>query len=96
MLKHGEINPLAVFGLRRVEHLPPHFVTVKFESNTNDKAVTDWIWEHLEGRFYIGDEYMESSDGETMFMQKVVGFEMPGESSMFALILDTINKREFW
>jgi hypothetical protein len=43
MLKYGEINPLNVFGLRRVEHCPPHFEQVHFNLHVNDKKITDWI-----------------------------------------------------
>lgn len=91
MLKHNEVNPLAVFGLRRVEHCPPHFTQVKFDLSTQEKTITDWIWEHLDGRFYIGDYYHESTSSGVN-MQKMVAFETPGEASYFSLILDTINQ----
>jgi hypothetical protein len=91
MLKHNEVNPLAVFGLRRVDHCPPHFTKVTFDLATQEKTVTDWIWEHLDGRFYIGDFYIEST-GSGVNMQKMVAFETPGEASYFSLILDTINQ----
>lgn len=95
MLKHNEVNPLAVFGLRKMEHCPPHFTTVKFDCYVNDKVITDWIWEHLDGRFYIGDEYGSSDNKGPIYMQKVAAFELAGEASYFSLILDTINKNEF-
>lgn len=95
MLKHNEVNPLAVFGLRKMEHCPPHFVVVKFDLSGTEKGITDWIWEHLDGRFYYGDEYVTASNSP-IAMQKIVGFESPGEASYFSLILDTINKRDFW
>lgn len=98
MLKHNEVNPLAVFGLRRVEHCPPHFVSIRFDCYTADKTITDWIWENLDGRFYAGDEYTAepSTTPTPTQMQKMVAFEQPGEASYFSLILDTINKREVW
>lgn len=95
MLKHKEVNPLAVFGLRRMDHCPPHFVTIKFDSRGNEKGITDWIWENLDGRFYFGDDYVETP-GSSIYMQKVVGFESPGEASYFSLILDTINRIPEW
>lgn len=90
MLKHNEANPLAVFGLRRMDHCPPHFTLVEFDMRTSDKVITDWIWEHLTGRFYIGDHYAETP-GDSVTFHKVVAFELPGEASYFSLILDTIN-----
>jgi len=95
MLKHKEVNSLAVFGLRRMDHCPPHFITIKFDGHNNDKIITDWIWENLDGRFYMGDDYAESPES-SIFMQKIVGFELPGEASYFSLILDTINHYPEW
>ena len=94
MLKYGEANPLAVFGLRELDHCPPHFTRVDFELKTTDKAISDWIWANLSGRFWLGDWYSKDSEGHVGF-RKSVAFEIAGEASMFALILDTINKRDF-
>lgn len=33
MLKNGEINPLNVWGLREVKHIPPHFSIVPIENS---------------------------------------------------------------
>lgn len=89
MLKHGEINPLSVFGLRQMEHCPPHFARVPFNLATSEKKITDWIWENLEGRFWIGDSYY--TDEKSTAMQKCVAFEEHGEASYFSLFLDKIN-----
>lgn len=92
MLKHNEANPLSVFGLRRVEHCPPHFTTICFDIYVPEKTISDWIWEHLSGRFYIGD-YYEESEGRGG-IQKMVGFELSSEASYFSLLLNTINTQE--
>lgn len=91
MLKYNEVNPLTVFGLRRMDHCPPHFTSVKFDSHTTDKRISDWIWENLEGRFYFGDVYFSSASGGVT-MQKQAAFELAAEASYFSLILDTIDK----
>lgn len=95
MLKHNEANPLAVFGLRRIEHCPPHFTKVFFDAYTQEKTITDWIYEHLSGRFYYGDWYKESEHNKTI-ATRCVAFEEPGEASYFTLVLDTINKMPSW
>ena len=95
MLKHNEANPLALFGLRRVEHLPPHFVKVLFDSYTQEKTLTDWVYENLSGRFYYGEYYKEGEGGKTA-STRCIAFEEPGEASYFTLILDTINKVPAW
>lgn len=89
MLRYGEVNPLAVFGLRRVDHCPPHFTRVNFDLRTSDKTVTDWIYTHTTGRFYMGDQY--TADNGSITMSKCAAFELPGEASYFALQLDQIN-----
>ena len=57
MLEHGDANPLAVWGLRRVEHIPQHFTRVEFQLLVLEKNITDWIWTNLSGRFYFGEVY---------------------------------------
>jgi hypothetical protein len=94
MLKYGQANPLVVFGLRELEHCPPHFVVVDFDCRVNEKSISDWIWANLEGRFYFGEHYYRSED-KNVHSCKRAAFESPGEASMFALILDTINQFEW-
>lgn len=93
MLKHGEVNPLNVFGLRVMEHCPPHFERVVFDLKVQEKKITNWISEHLEGRYWIGDTYTAGSD-ERISMSKCVAFEEYSEASYFALFLDKINSYE--
>jgi len=90
MLKHGEINPLNVFGLRQLSHCPPHFSRVSFDLATTDKRITDWIYENLSGRFWYGDSYYTTDTGSTV-MQKSVAFERHSEASYFSLMLDKFN-----
>ena len=94
MLKHGEVNPLNVFGLRRLEHCPPHFEPVVFDNYYNEKHVSDWIYENLQGRFYLGikDVYV---DHKLSKRQTVVAFEQASEASYFSLLLPQINPQRF-
>lgn len=94
MLKHNEANPLAVFGLRELEHCPPHFSQVQFDLKCNQKTITDWIWTNLSGRFWCGDWYYKDGSNNVQ-IQKCAAFEIAGEASMFALVLDQINKSNF-
>lgn len=94
MLKHGEVNPLDVFGLRQLDFCPPHFERITFDLATSIKTITDWIYENLDGRFYIGDYFSVDADvaeSNRVRMCKVVGFEIPEEASYFGLFLPNIN-----
>jgi hypothetical protein len=96
-LVNGEVNPLEVFGMRRVNHYPPHFSPVAFDLRVNEKHILDWIYTHSASRFYFGDRYFYNSNGKIEFA-KVVAFESAGEASYFALMLDNINviKHDEW
>lgn len=89
-LKYGEVNPLVVFGLRRMTHCPPHFEPVYFDTKVVDKVITDWVWENLDGRFYYGDHF-QTTPGGSIALQKVIAFEENSEASYFCLTLDSIN-----
>jgi hypothetical protein len=94
MLKYGEVNPLAVFGLRRLDHCPPHFQRVEFDAKKSDKELGDWIYSNLTGRFFLSDRYTVREGGATSLC-KCAAFENAGEASYFALQLDSINKYDF-
>lgn len=91
MIKYGEVNPLNVHGLRRLEHCPPHFTKVEFSIRTGEKVISDWIYENLEGRFWFGDRFFKTP-GESISFSKCVGFELGSEASYFSMFLDKINK----
>ncbi len=95
MLKHGEVNPLNVFGLRRLSHCPPHFECVIFDNYITEKTISDWIYENLSGRFYVGFQDT-NSHGQPFQRQMVVGFEQPAEASYFSLFLPQMNIQPVW
>ncbi len=96
MLKNGEINLLNVHGLRQIAHCPPHFERVVFDLYVTEKTITDWLYENLEGRFYIGevDTRSQKPNGKLM-RQHCVAFELHEEASYFSLLLPQINSNDF-
>lgn len=95
MLKHGEVNPLNVFGLRKLEHCPPHFERVEFDPYASEKTLQDWIYENLSGRFYIG--YHDVINNGVQFQrQMIVAFEHASEATYFSLFLPQINPQPTW
>ena len=94
MLKHNEVNPLNVFGLRRLAHLPPHFEKLLFDLRAQEKDITDWVYENLAGRFYFDDYYTTTPSG-SVAMCKCIAFEDASELTYFGMFLDTINRSDF-
>lgn len=96
MLKHGEVNPLNVHGLRQLTWCPPHFTKVHFDSIITEKEISDWLYEHLEGRFYVGVvDVARTPGGKPVIRIQLVAFELPGEASYFSLYLPELNVMRF-
>ena len=92
MLKYNQPNPLNIHGLRELTWCPLHFTRVQFEPYITKKQVTDWLYENLEGRFYVGDiDVPRTPGGKPIDRNLLVAFELPGEASYFSLILANIN-----
>ena len=91
-LKHNEVNPLAVNGMRQLEFCPAHFEKVVFDLVGDSKKITDWLYENTDGRFYIGTSVkLPTADGEKARLAYCVAFEVHAEASYFAIMLNTIN-----
>ena len=86
MLKHGEVNPLNVHGLRQLSWCPPDFERVEFPNAGREQDLSNWIYENLSGRFYIGI----TDDTDLRNRKTVAAFESPGEASYFSLCLTNI------
>lgn len=92
MLKHGEANPLNVFGLRELDFCPPHFQRVEFDQRTSDVVIKNWIYENLSGRFFHGQWVNQDADVvPTKTLSKCVAFEEHHEASYFLMNLETFN-----
>ena len=92
MIRDGTINPLNVHGLRKLDICPPHFTPVTFDIRTSTKHITDWIYEHLEGRFFVGSHYVHDAHTNNYDLMTVVAFENAAEASYFVLNLDQLNR----
>lgn len=86
----SDLNPLNVHNLRRVDHCPPHFERILFDIRVQEKAISDWIWENLHGRFYIG-QMVVGEPGSLRQLQHCAAFEEHYEASYFSLVLDQLN-----
>jgi len=77
------INPNNFFK-RELDILPPHFVnTVVKAHESNVEMMRKWIYEHCHGRYSITKDVVYQ--GDTSRSCTVIGFEEPGDLTLFAL-----------
>ena len=78
------INPKNFYP-RRLEKLPPHFVTIETDSRNDGEIdiLARWIYQHCFGRFSIIKEV--NYHRENISSVTIVGFEEPSDLTLFAL-----------
>ena len=78
-----KINPVNFFK-RELDILPPHFVNTVVKAHEADvEKMRRWIYEHCSGRYSITKDVVY--DGESSRSVTVLGFEEPGDLTLFAL-----------
>lgn len=98
MINGKEINLLNVHNLRQLKYCPPHFTQVIVPSDRHrlsKKDFQDWLFENLQGRFYIGDidvNYANESSERNFRRDTLIAFEVAEEASYFSLILPNLTK----
>jgi hypothetical protein len=80
MLKYGDVNPLAVHGIRELSWLTPQCEVVTGEFTGDLKKISNWVYENTVGRFYLATCVKNSKN------MVVIGFENPSEASYFVLM----------
>jgi hypothetical protein len=82
-LVRGKVNPLNVLGLRKLQHVPPHFeqLTIK---NVNFDEIDYWIYNNLDSRYCIKKK--QKVDDQNKLIEVIeLGIEDPKETTMFLL-----------
>ena len=78
-----KINPNN-FYKRELDILPPHFVNTVVKAHEADvEKMRKWIYENCHGRFSITKDVIFQND--TSRSVTVLGFEQPGDLTLFAL-----------
>ena len=79
-----KINPKNFFD-RQVNYLPAHFVNmiVDLDSDREIEKIRSWIYQYCSGRFSITRDV--KFDGDKTKTVNLVGFEEPGDLTLFAL-----------
>ena len=82
-LRAMKINPLNFFD-RELSTLPPHFLNTVVKANEFDlSTMKKWIYENCHGRYSITKDVVFY--GDTSKSVTVLGFENPGDLTLFAL-----------
>jgi hypothetical protein len=77
------INPNNFFN-RELDILPPHFVNTVVKAHDSDiELMKKWIYENCSGRYSITKDV--KYEGDTSRSVTVIGFENPGDLTLFAL-----------
>ena len=91
MDKKRKVNPLNVFGMRRVSFCPPHFESANVELTYNMiRVIEQWIEENIKGRFFIGQKVIVDPNVVDTGKKKIkyttlVSFENSKDLSYFLL-----------
>tara|TARA_Y100000748_G_C15080867_1_gene326371 strand:+ start:193 stop:459 length:267 start_codon:yes stop_codon:yes gene_type:complete len=72
------------FFKRELDILPPHFVNTVVKAHETDvEKMRKWIYENCHGRYSITKDVV--FDGDQSKSITVLGFENPGDLTLFAL-----------
>jgi hypothetical protein len=78
-----KINPNNFYN-RELNILPPHFVNTITKAHEHDvERMRKWIYENCTGRFSFTKDV--KFDGDQSKSVTVIGFENPGDLTLFAL-----------
>ena len=79
-----KINPINFFK-RELDYLPPHFINTVVKCHEGDiEKMRNWIYEYCSGRYSITKDVILKNDGSSRGVF-VLGFENPGDLTLFAL-----------
>ena len=79
-----KINPINFFK-RELNYLPLHFVNTVVKCHERElEKIRNWIYEYCSGRYSITKDVILKNDGTTRGVF-VLGFENPGDLTLFAL-----------
>jgi hypothetical protein len=83
-LIRGRINPMNALGLRKLNHVPPHFGQMFIKSSHDMYAIDNWIYTNLDSRYCIKKNFKISNANK---LEEVIeiGIEDPKELSMLSL-----------
>jgi hypothetical protein len=83
-LNRGEVNPLSVLGLRKLNFIPDHFSKVTVNKTIDTKLIDNWINYNLNSRYAISKN-LSLDQNKKMIEVLEIGLEDPKEITMLTL-----------
>jgi hypothetical protein len=95
-LSRGEVNPLGVLGIRKLNFIPEHFSRITVSKITDIKLLEHWISYNLNSRYSLKTS-LSLNQNRKMVEVIEIGIEDPKEILMLTLgcpYLHDINKEK--
>jgi hypothetical protein len=83
-LNRGEVNPLSVLGLRKLNFIPDHFSKVTVNKTIDTRLIDNWINYNLNSRYAISKN-LSLDQNKKMIEVLEIGLEDPKEITMLTL-----------
>lgn len=95
-LSRGEVNPLGILELRKLNFIPEHFSVISIDSYVDMKMLEYWITFNLNGRYALKKKYtVDQKNKMTEILE--IGLEDPKELTLLTLGCPHLhNKKELW
>lgn len=90
-LNKGEVNPLGVLGMRKLNFIPEHFTKISIDKYIDIKLLDHWINYNLNSRYAIKKSYTLDHN-KKMIEVTEVGLEDPKEITMLTLGCPYLHK----
>ncbi len=91
-LNRGQVNPLSVIKIRKLDFIPDHFSRINIRKSESDIKILDqWINYHLNSRYAIRKTFVLDSDNKLTEALEI-GMEDPIEITMFSIGCPYIHK----
>lgn len=90
-LMRGQINPLNVLGVRKLNYIPDHFETMTLSNQYYVDRIESWIYQNLDSRFAIVKSLKLDSNNKLVEVQEL-GVEDPKELTMLSLSCPYLDK----
>lgn len=90
-LSRGEINPLSVLGLRKLNFIPQHFSKISVDREIDIDRLDIWINFNLNSRYAIKKQFMTDQNNKLIEVTEI-GLEDPKEILILTLGCSFLHK----